>query len=66
MGVWFALYGLHAVGNQVAYAVTGGIPVPMLFMLFAFGSIVVNFALAATFWRRAPSVTARAVVSPAS
>jgi len=40
--------------------------VPMLFMLFAFGSIVVNFALAATFWRRAPSVTARAVVSPAS
>ena len=66
VGVWFAVYGLYAVGNQVAYVITGGIPVPMLFMLFAFGSIVANFALAATFWRGAPSVTARAVVSPAS
>ena len=66
VGVWFALYGLYAVGNQVAYVVNGGIPVPMLFMLFEFGSIVVNFALAATFWRRAPAVAARPAVAPAS
>ena len=66
IGAWFGLYGLYAVANQVAYVVTGGIPVPMLFMLFEFGSIVVNFALAATFWRRAPAVVARAAVSPAS
>jgi hypothetical protein len=66
VGVWFGVYGLYAVGNQMAYAVTGGIPVPMLFMFFALGSILVNFALAATFRRRAPSVTARTVVSPAS
>jgi hypothetical protein len=66
IGAWFGLYGLYAVANQVAYVVTGGIPVPMLFMLFEFGSIVVNFALAATFWRRAPAAAARAAVSPAS
>jgi hypothetical protein len=35
-------------------------------MLFEFGSIVVNFALAATFWRRASAVVARAAVSPVS
>jgi hypothetical protein len=50
----------------VAYVVTGGIPVPMLFMLFEVGSIVVNFALAATFWHRAPAVARRAAVSTAS
>src|SRR5918911_699031 len=55
VGVWFALYGLYAVGNQVAYVVTGGIPVPLLFMLFEVGSIEVNFALAATFWHQAPA-----------
>lgn len=66
VGVWFALYGLYAVANQVAYVVTGTLPVTMLFMLFEFGSIVVSFALAATFWRRAPAVAQRAAVSPAS
>ena len=66
IGAWFGLYGLYAVANQVAYVATGGIPVPMLFMLFEFGSIVVNFALAVTFWRRAAAVAARVAVSPAS
>jgi hypothetical protein len=66
IGAWFAVYGTYAVTNQVAYVVTGGIPVPMLFMLFGFGSILVNFALAATFWRRPPVAAARAAVSPAS
>lgn len=66
VGVWFALYGLYAVSNQVAYVVTGGIPVTMLFMLFEFGSIVVNFALAVTLWRQAPTVATRAVASPAT
>ena len=66
IGAWFGLHGLYAVANQVAYVVNGGIPVPMLFMLFEFGSIVVNFALAATFWRRAPAVAARPAVAPAS
>jgi hypothetical protein len=66
IGVWFALYGLYAVGNQVAYVVIGGIPVPLLFMLFEVGSIVANFALATTFWHRAPAVAARAAVSTAS
>ena len=28
VGVWFALYGLYAVANQVAYVATGGLPVP--------------------------------------
>jgi hypothetical protein len=66
IGAWFAVYGTYAVTNQVAYVVTGGIPVPMLFMLFGLGSILANFALAATFWRRPPVVAARAAVSPAS
>ena len=66
VGAWFALYGIYAVTNQVAYVVTGGIPLPMLFMLFELGSIVANFALAATFWRRAPAGARQAAVSPAS
>jgi hypothetical protein len=66
VGAWFALYGIYAVGNQVAYVVTGGIPLPMLFMLFELGSIVANFALAATFWRRAPAGARWTAVSPAS
>ena len=66
VGAWFALYGIYAVTNQVAYVVTGGIPLPMLFMLFELGSIVANFALAATFWRRAPAGARWTAVSPAS
>ena len=66
IGAWFALYGTYAVANQLAYVVTGGIPLPMLFMLFELGSIVANFALAATFWRRAPAGARWTAVSPAS
>jgi hypothetical protein len=66
IGAWFAVHGAYAVANQVAYVATGGIPVPMLFLVFGLVSIVVNFAIATTLWRRAPAVAPRFAASPAS
>ena len=76
---WALAYGLYELAALLAFATVVGFDVlgpgafeaaarsPATFRIAAgLGSIVANFALAATFWRRAPAGARWTAVSPAS